>query len=77
MFLTLFKIFFLVVAFGLYHRIIVMPVVLSLIGPKLAMYLHDRDNGGVWDEQQSAGAKVAPTEEFPSAGSRTRSEVRS
>ena len=33
-FITFFKVFFLVVSFGLYHGLIVLPVVLSLLGPK-------------------------------------------
>ena len=34
MFLTFFKVFFLVVSFGLYHGLVVLPVFLSLFGPK-------------------------------------------
>ena len=33
-FLTFFKVFFLVVTFGLYHGLVVLPVFLSLFGPK-------------------------------------------
>ena len=33
-FLAFFKVFFLVVSFGLFHGLIFLPVVLSLIGPK-------------------------------------------
>ena len=33
-FITFFKVFFLVVSFGLYHGLIVLPVVLSLLGPE-------------------------------------------
>merc|ERR1719219_1161378 len=33
-FLTFFKVFFLVVSFGLYHGLVVLPVFLSLFGPK-------------------------------------------
>merc|ERR1712051_210323 len=33
-FKTFFKIFFLVVSFGLFHGMVFLPVVLSLIGPK-------------------------------------------
>ena len=33
-FLTFFKIFFLVVVFGLFHGLVFLPVILSLIGPK-------------------------------------------
>ena len=32
-FITFFKVFFLVVSFGLYHGLIVLPVILSLFGP--------------------------------------------
>ena len=33
-FITFFKVFFLVVSFGLYHGLVVLPVFLSLFGPK-------------------------------------------
>ena len=33
-FLTFFKVFFLVVVFGLFHGLLFLPVVLSLVGPK-------------------------------------------
>lgn len=36
-----FKVFFLVVAFGQYHGLVVLPVVLSLLGPGPAQSLHD------------------------------------
>ena len=39
-FLTFFKVFFLVVSFGLYHGLVVLPVFLSLFGPKSHVTLH-------------------------------------
>ena len=40
-FLTFFKIFFLVVVFGLFHGLLFLPVVLSLIGPQSHGHLED------------------------------------
>ena len=42
-FTTFFKIFFLVVAFGLFNGLIFLPVVLSFIGPK-PLVLSDQNN---------------------------------
>ena len=39
-FLTFFKVFFLVVSFGLYHGLVVLPVFLSLFGPKSHVTFH-------------------------------------
>lgn len=40
-FKTFFKIFFLVVVFGLFHGLVFLPVILSLIGPGTAASAHD------------------------------------
>ena len=37
-FMSFFKIFFLVVSFGLFHGLVVLPVVLSFVGPSSAHY---------------------------------------
>ena len=66
-FLTFFKIFFLVVAFGLFHGLLFLPVVLSLVGPKS----HHRPNGqkenylvqaatAAWAEKNETGQVFEP-----------------
>ncbi len=51
-FLTFFKIFFLVVLFGLFNGIIFLPVVLSLIGP-----------GATSGDDHGSGATVVPIDQ--------------
>ncbi|XP_045465991.1 patched domain-containing protein 3-like isoform X1 [Harmonia axyridis] len=41
-FQTFFKIFFLVISFGLYHGVIVMPIILSIVGPPPYSKLHKK-----------------------------------
>ncbi|KAK9892442.1 hypothetical protein WA026_019895 [Henosepilachna vigintioctopunctata] len=41
-FQAFFKIFFLVISFGLYHGVIVMPVILSMIGPNPYINIHKK-----------------------------------
>ncbi|KAL3271630.1 hypothetical protein HHI36_022104 [Cryptolaemus montrouzieri] len=41
-FQAFFKIFFLVIMFGLYHGVIVMPIILSVIGPEPYLNLHKK-----------------------------------
>ncbi len=43
-FLTFFKIFFLVVVFGLYHGLVFLPVILSFIGPSSSTQHHEPSN---------------------------------
>ena len=43
-FSSFFKIFFLVVTFGLFHGLIVLPVLLSLVGPKSTIIMADSAN---------------------------------
>ena len=50
-FLTFFKVFFLVVVFGLYNGLFVLPVVLSLIGP--TSYKTNQDTGDTGDKTPS------------------------
>jgi hypothetical protein len=54
-FLSFFKIFFLICVFGLYHGLIVLPVVLSLVGP-LA------EDGGREEDGGLDGEKMALTQ---------------
>ena len=49
-FLSFFKIFFLICMFGLYHGLLVLPVVLSLVGPL-------GDSGGEAEEVEEAGTE--------------------
>ena len=58
-FLTFFKIFFLVVAFGLYHGLVVLPVVLSLIGPSTAGDLNEQDETPMEPAQTRPGSQEA------------------
>jgi Patched family len=54
-FLSFFKIFFLICLFGLYHGLIVLPVVLSLVGPlryQAAEARSKREEGGLESERQ-------------------------
>lgn len=37
-----FQIFFLVISFGLYHGVIVMPIILSIVGPPPYSKLHKK-----------------------------------
>ena len=55
-FKTFFKIFFLVVSFGLFHGMVFLPVVLSLIGPK------------PYVNKEIDGDKVVPMESKPKSG---------
>jgi hypothetical protein len=52
-FLSFFKIFFLICLFGLYHGLIVLPVVLSLVGPLRHYEAKDsREEAGLESERQ-------------------------
>jgi len=54
-FLTFFKIFFLVVVFGLFHGLLFLPVVLSLIGPQSHGHLEDNMTEGSWNKIMEKG----------------------
>ena len=61
-FLTFFKVFFLVVTFGLYHGLIVLPVFLVLFGPKSHVkYVHAEKNGPEMDKN---GQEIPETAEM-------------
>ena len=62
-FQVFFKIFFLVVVFGLYYGLIVLPVILSLIGPPAIAY------------ERSACNAIAPKEKIRSISNEIQSSV--
>lgn len=58
-FSTFFKIFFLVVVFGLFHGLVLLPVILSIVGPSkpnsvlaIVDYADDDQQGGVADGEE-------------------------
>jgi len=63
-FKTFFKIFFLVVVFGLYHGLVYLPVLLSLIGPKTSA------SGGHGSDNKVAPA--SPQIVHPTSGQKER-----
>ena len=64
-FLTFFKIFFLVVLFGLFHGLLVLPVVLSLVGSNTDFYLESKPT------IRSAWHKTSPFEKSGSTETRS------
>ena len=62
-FVTFFNIFFFVVVFGLFHGLLFLPVVLSLVGPR--SYVHPEDNRTQvapleWQEKSETGQELPP-----------------
>ncbi|XP_044763216.1 protein patched homolog 1-like [Coccinella septempunctata] len=51
-FQAFFKIFFLVISFGLYHGVIVMPVILSIVGPQPYSNLHKKKHQVAMEEMK-------------------------
>merc|ERR1711881_704031 len=59
-FSTFFKIFFLVVSFGLWHGLATLPVLLSLFGPNSQARLESFNNDDLNDDNEEENNKVMP-----------------
>ena len=60
-FLTFFKVFVLTVVFGLFHGLVLLPVLLSLVGPE--MELATEEGGESRSESESSGVSDVSVEE--------------
>ena len=65
-FLTFFKVFVLTVVFGLFHGLVLLPVLLSLVGPE--MELATEEGGESRSESESSGVSDVSVEEGVSHG---------
>ena len=65
-FLTFFKVFVLTVVFGLFHGLVLLPVLLSLVGPE--MELATEEGGESRSESESSGVSDVSVEEGVSQG---------
>ena len=57
-FKTFFKIFFLVVSCGLFHGMVFLPVILSLIGPKPHIHIKDHSNSSVVPSASTTASSI-------------------
>ena len=64
--LTFFKVFVLTVVFGLFHGLVLLPVLLSLVGPE--MELATEEGGESRSESESSGVSDVSVEEGVSQG---------
>merc|ERR1719370_423997 len=71
-FLTFFKVFVLTVVFGLFHGLVLLPVLLSLVGPEMELGLEQEvEEGESRSESESSGVSEVSVEEGLRSGGQT------